>query len=212
MRTYVPINGNKAFDNLAREHPDRLGHIISPSYYQKPKKGIPFILDNDAFGCWRDKKPFDSKAWITMLKRVEDTGLEPEWVIIPDVVCDKDATLSSWWFYRQFTSWSRAFVLQDGITLEELPDADIYFLGGSTDFKWSTARYWCEKLPRVHIGRVRSMKIHFCERIGAESCDGSGWLREGTTGRPFKQLEAWAKKLNHQHYLDFTPLVPVEKI
>lgn len=192
MRVFVPINGNKHYNRLATENPTRLGHIISPSYFQKPKAGIPFVLDNDAFGCWRRGTKFDEAAWFRMIEKVQSTQLNPEWCIIPDVVCDKWGTLNAWEKYQSsIPQWPKAFVLQDGMNLSDLPETDIYFVGGSDHFKWSTAKYWCSKLPRVHVGRVRTKRLAYCEKIGAESCDGSGWLRETVLGRPFRQLEAW---------------------
>ena len=192
MRVFVPISGNKRFNQLAFENPSRLGHIISPSYYLNPREGIPFVLDNDAFGCWKRGVPFDELSWFRMVEKVTRLGFEPQWCIIPDVVCNKNATLESWHKYQnQLPHWKKAFVLQNGISLKELPTTDLYFVGGDDSFKWTTARFWCTRLPRVHIGRVRSKRLAYCERIGAESCDGSGWLRETVRGRPFRQLEAW---------------------
>lgn len=110
--------------------------------------------------------------------------------------------LKAWENYSDMIKWPKAFVLQDGISIREVPNADLYFVGGSDEFKWSTSQYWCDNLPRVHIGRVRTKKLDYCERIGAESCDGSGWLRETVLGRPFRQLEAWLmNEHTRQQYL-----------
>lgn len=205
MRVYVPINGNKKFAWLAREKPDRLGFIISPSYYLNPKWGIPFVLDNDAFGCWRRGEPFNETAWRKMIDKVLKTGMCPSWCVIPDVVCSKEGTLKAWEKYKNsIPDWPKAFVLQDGMCLEDVPEAQVYFVGGSDSFKWHTAKYWCENLPRVHIGRVRSRKLAYCDKIGAESCDGSGWLRESVHGRPFRQLEAWLDNQHTRQYDLFT--------
>lgn len=201
MRVYVPINGNKKFRVLCEENPERLGYIISPSYYLKPKPNIPFILDNDAFGCWKRETQFDHKAWFKMLSKVALSGHQPEWTIIPDVVCDRDGTLKNWEIYEKHVDGPKAFVLQDGMVIGDVPKADVYFVGGSDGFKWVTAKYWCGNLPRVHVGRVRSKKLHYCEKIGAESCDGSGWMRETVNGRPYRQLEAWVLNCNHQYDL-----------
>lgn len=200
MRVFVPISGNRVFNDLARNHPERLGHIISPSYYIRPKHGISFVLDNGAFGCWKQGTQFDELAWRKTIDKIVDSGICPEWCVIPDVVCNKQRTLEFWYKYSTLTpEWPKAFVLQDGMDMQDIPEADVYFVGGSNAFKWSTARFWCMHLKRVHIGRVRHRKLHYCESIGAESCDGSGWLRETVLGRPFKQLEAWVLKCNHQY-------------
>jgi len=200
VRLFLPINGNKRFTALCREHPNNLGYIIGPSYYQKPKEGIAFVADNDAFKYWRDKRPFEEAEWFGMIGKIYKSGLEPLWIVIPDSVCDRDGTLRNWEkFSPMITGYQKAFVLQDGMKIGDVPEADVYFVGGSTEFKWSTAHYWIKHLPRVHVGRVRSRRLLYCEKIGAESCDGSGWLRETVNGRPFKQMEAWLEKCNVQH-------------
>lgn len=205
MRVYVPINGNKKYTELARKNPTRLGHIISPSYYLRPKEGVPFVLENDAFGCWKKGIEFDSVSWLKMVDKIHTLNATPEWCIIPDVVCSKEGTLESWEKYKNsIPDWPKAFVLQDGMSLEYVPVADVYFVGGSTSFKWTTARHWCQNLPRVHVGRVRSRKLAYTEKIGAESCDGSGWLRETVHGKPFRQLEAWLDNQHTRQYDLFT--------
>lgn len=207
MRLFVPINGNKEYKALCLEYPNKLGYIIGPSYYQRPKPGIEFVLDNDAFLCWREKREFDVDAWQKMIWKVEKTRLLPQWIVVPDVVCDRDGTLRNWEKYSpMIKDHSKAFVLQDGIAIGDLPEADIYFVGGSTEFKWRTAHFWCKHLPRVHVGRVRTRRIHHCERIGAESCDGSGWLRDTVRGSAYQQLEAWTRELNIQYEFSKTQL------
>lgn len=200
MRLFLPISGNKRYRELCEAHPKSLGYIIGPSYYQRPKPGIDFVLDNDAFKCWKEKREFDAAAWMKMIGKIERSGMFPRWVVVPDVVCDRDGTLRNWERHSPLVAnFPRAFVLQDGIKLSDLPEAEVYFVGGSTQFKWSTAHFWCKHLSRVHVGRVRSRRLYHCERIGAESCDGSGWLRESVLGRPFRQLEAWLEGCNFQY-------------
>ena len=96
MRLFLPINGNKRFTALCREYPNNLGYIIGPSYYQKPKEGIAFVADNDAFKYWREKCPFGVSEWTDMIGKIDKSGLNPLWVVIPDSVCDRDGTLKNW--------------------------------------------------------------------------------------------------------------------
>lgn len=202
MRLFLPINGNKRFSELCLQYPDNLGYIVGPSYYQKPRFEIEFVADNDAFRCWRDKLPFDIEGWMAMIRKIEKSGLKPLWVAIPDSVADRDGTLRNWEkFSPMITDYPKAFVLQDGMKIGDVPKTDIYFIGGSTEFKWTTAHFWIKHLPRVHIGRVRTRRLPYCEKIGAESCDGSGWLRDTVKGSAFQQLEAWVMKLNTQYEL-----------
>lgn len=207
MKLYLPINGNRRYSELCHQYPDNLGHIIGPSYYQKPRRSISFVADNDAFKYWKEKRPFGETEWMAMLSRIEKSGMSPDWVVVPDSVCDRDGTLRNWEKYAPMVSgYTKAFVLQDGMKIGDVPKADVYFVGGSTEFKWSTAHFWTKHLPRVHIGRVRTRRLGYCEMIGAESCDGSGWLRETVNGSPFKQMEAWLEKCNVQHEFGFAKI------
>ena len=195
MRMFCPISGNKSFDNFARQHHERLGHIIGPSYFLRPKEGITFCLDNDAYKCFKENREFDLEAWITMLNKVEKLGSIPEWCAVPDVVCNRDKTLKQWEMYShevELRGWRTAFVIQDGMSLEDLPRADVYFVGGSTEWKWGTLSMWCHNLDAVHVGRVNWLsQLWNAQEHGADSCDGSGFMREGFHGRRMNGLKAW---------------------
>jgi hypothetical protein len=58
--------------------------------------------------------------------------------------------------------------------------ADVIFVGGTTEWKWRNLRQWTDNFPRVHVGRVNSEKLLWAaHEAGAESCDGTGWMRGG---------------------------------
>ncbi len=75
--------------------------------------------------------------------------------------------------------WPLAFAVQDGMTVEDVPgDADVIFVGGSTEWKWRTVAMWCAAFQRVHVGRVNTYRrLWECHDAGAESIDGTGWTR-----------------------------------
>lgn len=185
------------FAGLCREFPDRLGWLMGPTWWKNPRRDISFALDNDAFQSYHNGTPYDYAAWGKFLKRVSETGLEPLWAAVPDVVADRQKTLEQWAMFNCVVSgdfgWQTALVVQDGMTMIDVErcQPDVVFVGGTTEWKWQTAHVWCQNFPRVHIGRVRSRRLSYCEQIGAESCDGSGWFRESYRGRPARQLEGW---------------------
>jgi len=50
----------------------------------------------------------------------------------------------------------------------------------ATEWKWRTVRTWTENFPRVHVAKVNSeRKLWQAAQVGAESCDGTGWMRGG---------------------------------
>jgi hypothetical protein len=192
----------------AGRYPNKLGWLVGPSAIAKTKlrPWLPFALDNDAYSAWSNKTTWSEDQWRIMLDTLHKAGASPSWAIVPDVVADKTATIALWAKYveevRQY-GWPTAFAVQDGMTKADVPhDADVVFVGGSTEWKWATAAYWVDAYARVHIGRVNSLKkLLYCEKIGVESIDGTGWMR-GTMehSKKGRDLATWVEgRVTQQH-------------
>jgi hypothetical protein len=110
-------------------------------------------------------------------------------VTVPDVVGDHDATLELWneW---QGSSQSRAqppaFVLQDGVTLDDVPFAECGRSFHRGVDRVQTRRRGPRDASRearlgrlwVHMGRVNSeRRIRYAASIGCDSVDGSSWAQ-----------------------------------
>jgi hypothetical protein len=178
-------NSGMQIGHLAGKYPNRLGWLISPDGWRKPPTWMPYALDNGAFGAWEKKRPWDEGKFIDLLERAA-RHQRPLWVVVPDVVTDRAATLAMWdeWSPRVadlLPGVPLAFAVQDGMTAEDVPaEAGVVFVGGSTAWKWRTVRMWTDSFPRVHVARVNSeRKLWQCHEAGAESCDGTGWMRGG---------------------------------
>lgn len=176
---------NRIWHHWSGKFPGSVGVLIGPSYKKKVPidPWMPFVLDNDAFTCWRDGRPWDFAAWRRMIKWVISTGLTPRWAAVPDVVANREATIDNWHLYHdeiQALGWPMAFCVQDGMTPEDVPSqASIVFVGGTNEFKLPSLPMWCSNFPRVHCARVNSIKaIEYCESVGCESVDGTGWFRD----------------------------------
>lgn len=181
---------------MCRKYPDRLGWLIGPRYWKNPREGVAFACDNDAFQSYSNGTDYDFDAWLRFLDRVHKSGYTPLWGLVPDVVGDRYKTIEQWHIYSHFVierGWKTALAVQDGMCAEDVHECcpDVVFVGGTTNWKWKTAHAWRHDFQRVHVGRVRSRRLSYCARIGAESCDGTGWFRESVRGRPARQLEAW---------------------
>lgn len=170
---------------LCGKYPNRLGWLISPDGWRKPPTWMPYSLDNGAFGAWLHKKEWDEGKFLQLLERAR-MHFPPLWVVVPDVVMDKDATLAKWECWSKvikslLPSTPLAFAVQDGITKEDVPEnAEVVFIGGSTEWKWKHLRMWTASFPRVHVARVNSERmLWMADEAGAESCDGTGWMRGG---------------------------------
>jgi hypothetical protein len=181
--TVMPANNTGITTGwLAGRWPGRIGHLYSPGGQRGPFHFISYALDNGAYGAHLKKQPFDVAAWRSLLDWAKLSGRAPLWALVPDVVGDRLATLAAWDEYSPVLrsyGWPLAFAVQDGMTYSDVPrDASVVFVGGSTDWKWKTMADWCAAFPRVHVGRVNTYRrLWDCHDAGAESCDGTGWMR-----------------------------------
>lgn len=202
---------NRIWHYWSGKYPGSVGVLIGPSYGKKVPidKWMPFVLDNDAFTAWRDGKKWSLDAWITMLRLVKMTGLNPLWAAVPDVVANREATLANWPKYKeevQRRGWQTAFCVQDGMTPDDVPtDADVVFVGGTDRWKFPNLKTWTSNFHRVHCARVNAPQmIEACEELGCESVDGTGWFRDPSRPDKVPALEAFIegfRKSEFQHSL-----------
>lgn len=160
-----------------------LGHLYSPDGWRTPVPWLPYALDNGAFGAYRSGRPWDASAFVTHLERAYAAAIRPLWVVVPDVVANREATIARWSFWsehiRATYDFPLAFAVQDGMTPGDVPTgADVVFVGGSTDWKRATIATWCRHFPRVHVARINTGRwLWYCWAHGVESVDGTGWFR-----------------------------------
>jgi hypothetical protein len=167
---------------LAGRYEGQLGHLYSPGAQRGPFPFLPYALDNGAFGAFTSGEPWDVAAWRALLGWAQGCGQRPLWALVPDVVADKAGTLAAWERYCDeviASGFRPAFAVQDGMTPDDIPGgAEVLFVGGSTEWKWSTASMWCAAHPWVHIGRVNTLRwLRVAAKHGARSVDGTGWFR-----------------------------------
>ena len=170
---------------LAGKYQGLIGWLLSPDGWRKPPSWMPYALDNGAYGAWANKRQWNAEAFRAHIEKSK-TSHKPLWVVVPDVVTDMDATMISWheWSPQlrdMIPNVPLAFAVQDGMTPYHVPkDADVIFVGGSTEWKWRNLYSWTDNFPRVHVGRVNSERmLWMAHDAGAESCDGTGWMRGG---------------------------------
>jgi hypothetical protein len=170
---------------LAGQYPGRIGWLLGPTGWRNPHRWLPYGCDNDKFAATVKRKEWDEVgylAFIAKVARMSALGRPPRFVLVPDVPFDREGTLIEWakWAPRlRPYGWRLAFAVQDGMTQDDVPvDADVIFVGGSTEWKWATVWDWCANNDDVHVGRVNSYRLLWhCHDAGAEYCDGTGWYR-----------------------------------
>ncbi len=195
----------KTVSGLAGQYPDRLGHLLTPANRNGMasllKTGLWWAVDNGAF------RGFDPTRFRRLLQRI---GGHPRclFVAAPDVVGDARRTLSLWTLWSvelAATGQPAAYVLQDGQEDLELPDAEAYFVGGSTRWKLSAAAadLMAEAKDRgawVHMGRVNSLRrMGHAQEMGCDSIDGSSASMFGDRYIPL--YLRWLKRLEQQPVL-----------
>lgn len=162
---------------FAGRYPGRIGHLFSPGDQKGPFEFCDYSLDNGAFlGKWTLEK------WVKLLEWAKLSDKDPRWILVPDIVSDRDGTLALWREHSPLAArygWPLAFAVQDGMTPKDVPaNAEVVFVGGSTFWKWQSLPTWCKAFHRVHVGRVNTYRrLWTCHDNGAESIDGTGWLR-----------------------------------
>jgi hypothetical protein len=155
-------------------------------------EGFPYAIDNGAWTYHAKGLPFDGDRFLAL---VDKLGAGADWVVLPDVVCDAEATaaLTDSWLSRLAGRGLRLLaVIQDGATEAQLVRlvGRVYgfFLGGSTEFKVSNIGRWgafCRANGAYyHVGRVNTAtRIHLCTEAGVDSCDGTSATRFASTVR-----------------------------
>ncbi len=176
-----------------------VGVMFTPANSQHKAGGRPWAADNASF------KGFNEQRFFRMLNKLASTP-PPRCLFItaPDVVSDAPATaeLFRLWEPRlRVYGWPVAFVLQDGVTVRNVPwnACECVFLGGSTGFKLSAAALtilaYAKALGKwVHVGRVNSRKRveHFMGL--ADSIDGTSVSMFSDTHLPTRIAQAQSQR------------------
>ncbi len=161
--------------------PSGYGSILTPaSGFDAPLPGRPWCADNEAF-----TGRFEWSRFAGWLRRMELHKSTCVFVAVPDVVADAIATLEKFrWYAWQVKAmgWPVALVAQDGLESLRWPPSWVYdalFVGGTTEWKLSTAADWCIQRAQaagkwIHVGRVNSLvRMRHFALVGVDSVDGT---------------------------------------
>ena len=171
-------------------------------YWPADGAPAPYALDNGAWGVFKRGAEFDDDVFLWAVDRL---GEGADWVVLPDVVADREATLerAEQWFPR-LEGLRLLLAVQDGMTADDvlpwLSRGVGIFVGGSTEWKLSTIRQWAplahQHGQHCHVARVNTCKrIALCKHFGVDSADGkSVVLFPSTMSRldnSFRQQSLW---------------------
>lgn len=172
-------------------------------------EGFPYALDNGAWTAHQRGEPFDVAAFE---RAVALLGADADFVVCPDAVGDRDATLAmaAEWLPRLAHLPRVLVAVQDGMTAGDIerwlsPRVGI-FIGGTTKqppehggWKEDTAASWGVIARKhgawCHMGRVSSARrIAICAAAGLDSFDGSGPSRFSSRGAARKLARAASQR------------------
>jgi hypothetical protein len=164
------------------DYPGMVGNLYSPGPGWWATPLADYALDN---GRFTQGEAWSAAHLFELYGRAAKHGTAPRWVLVPDVVGRWYDTLMEWTRWApaiQALGWPLAMAVQDGAEPHHVhnswPRPDVVFVGGSTEWKWRTFQTWCSEFDRVHVGRVNSPREGWrCYKAGAESIDGTGWMR-----------------------------------
>ncbi len=186
MMLYASRTGTRRNLDALRRAGWRL--LISPTGCVR-SEGMPYALDNGAWTAHQQGRAFDEGLF---LRAVDLVGARADWIVVPDVVGDAEATLEAFvrWWPRLRGVGLLLLALQDG-----MQEADVepllrpgvgLFIGGSTAFKEQSANAWGayarSRSLYLHMGRVNSARrIAIATEAGCHSVDGTSATRFAVT-------------------------------
>lgn len=147
-------------------------------------EGFQYAIDNGAWTAHQQGQRFDHAAFERVVWSLGDGA---DWIVVPDVVADRAASLRmTEWYLPHLDRWPLLVAVQDGMTEADVapwlgPRCGI-FLGGSTEWKLATMARWGEVARlrgcHYHVARVNTARrIAQAKECGADSIDGSSASR-----------------------------------
>jgi hypothetical protein len=162
--------------------------LLTPAIHDD--HGLPYALDNGAWGAFQRGVPWDADAFCRLVDRY---GAAADFIVLPDIVGGGLLSLarSLAWLERLRPPWRRLLLpVQDGVHpvhVASVVGATVgLFVGGSTAWKLWMLPDWADLARRtgcyLHVGRVNTARrIRLCQMAGADSIDGTSVTRYAVT-------------------------------
>ena len=193
MQIYTGTCFGKDNHDLLKKYNLGLMHVTGFGWApDKTHKKFPAAMDNGAFRCWQMGYPFNGELFEKRLQGNQKAGIKMDFIACPDIVTGGMDSLSfsmEWAQGRLRGAPRLALVVQDGmvpeshcITAYHRRPFNTIFVGGSVDFKWSTAAAWVafahKHSMRCHIGQVGKPEyISRARAMKADSIDSTSIIR-----------------------------------
>lgn len=178
-------HGHASPDDLeaCRESAPSINHGVEwVNAPRMPIRDEPYILDNGAYAAAKNGEPWDKTDWYNLLEKAHRQPREPDFVVLPDVYGDIEATIHR---HQRFVEIVRSHgylyysVAQPGseplsqIRFAESIGATGIFMGGPEEWKQSVGeefrRLTDEYGLQLHIGQPGN--LGWAIDTGFDSCD-----------------------------------------
>ena len=201
MKIYLGNVGKLSYIDICRT--EGYGICYLANHWSYPKAGVSWFLDNGAFHCWKNEKPFDSKAFRESLWKVEKSCSYPDFIVCPDIVAGglNSLSFSLRWLQEIPAGLPVYIAVQDGMKPDDIKRYislfDGVFVGGTTGWKWRHLLEWVDfahsnGLP-CHVGRAGKYRDMLSARTyGVDSIDSSTVPQANRNG-PFKQYDGFRR-------------------
>jgi hypothetical protein len=170
-----------------------MGIMISSSPNWSPSRDtgtVPCCLDNGAYSCWRRGYPFMGDVFMDSIRKCHSNGISLEFIVCPDIVAggEKSLDYSMEWAMGELKTAPRlALAVQDGMSPDDITMwhrewFSWLFVGGTPEWKWSTAESWVNRAHSIgmkcHIGSVGTLnRLRAAANYGADSVDSTSFQR-----------------------------------
>ena len=181
----------------AKDHAPSYTHGAEWSTLKMTPHDWPYIVDNGAFTAYVNNEPWDADAFVGRLNQIPSMPRDPDFVVLPDVVTDPEATKRRTQQWAGIIDYPTAFPVQDGVEPDEAIGfaqrigADAIFVGGTVEWKRKMAEEFVEAAHdaglRCHIGRPGDFR--WAEQTGADSIDTTSIVRNESWHR-LRSLES----------------------
>jgi len=198
MKIYIGNTGSRKI--IEKMKIERWGRVHLANAWRNPEIGIDWILDNGAYSCWINSKPFEGDKFLDSFDKIEMSGLYPDFIVVPDIVAggydSLDFSLS--WLNQIPGGYKCYLAVQNGmepnIIQEYCSLFEGLFVGGTLDWKMKTAHQWAnlahDNNLKCHVGKVGTFKrLVWAKHIGADSIDSSTFV-QAKPGTGLRRIKA----------------------
>ena len=166
--------------------------LLICDHWREPSQWPFFAVDNGCYAAFRKGQVWNPGPFLSILSKLRDRGLTPDFVVLPDLVSDPESLrLSLIWLpviRTMYPGFPVYLAVQDGMDREKVRAAvkengiEGLFVGGSMDWKLATMADWCAMAHELgigcHVGRIGPAdRIRMALDCGADSIDSTTWVQ-----------------------------------